>query len=473
MSKENELIKNTIILSLGKFLPKLTAFITLPILTACLTKAEYGTYDLLGTLIMLVIPIATLQIQSAAFRFLIDCRGNQEESTKIISNIFIVTIPITLLASIGIGFYFRDLGIQNSLLIVVYFIVDTIYMTVGQIVRGKGYNIPYAIASVANSVLSMIFIVLFLKVKNMGLFGLILSLTIAYLICIVYLFKSSEIIGCCKISSISKETIKELIGYSWPMVPNNLSAWVLKLSDRLVITYFLGVEATAIYAVSNKIPNLLSMAQGVMVMAWSENASIAVNDSDAKEYYSKMFDKVIDLMFSCTALLIATTPIMFYVLIRGDYAEAYYQIPMLIFAMFFYVMSSFLGGIYIAHKKTKNVGVTTMVAAAINLGIDLILVNSIGIWAASISTLVAYFVLYIYRMMNCQKFQPIKINHIKNIIEYVLLIIMLLICFQNTMWLNVLNILFSVFLVCVLEGKELLAIFGNILRKGNKRGNKR
>lgn len=468
MSKEKELIKNTVILSLGKFLPKLTTFITLPIITACLTKAEYGTYDLLGTLIMLVIPIATLQIQSAAFRFLIDCRGNREESTKIISNIFAVTIPVTILASIVIGFYFSNLGVKNGILISVYFFVDTIYMTVGQIARGKGHNMQYAMASVANSAISMVLIVLFLKARNMGLFGLILSLTISYLICIIYLLMSSKIIGYCRFSGISIKTIKELIGYSWPMIPNNLSAWVLKLSDRLVITYFLGIEANAVYAVSNKIPNLLSMAQGVMVMAWSENASIAVNDQDAKEYYSKVLDKVTNLMFSCTAVLIAATPIMFRILIRGDYAEAYYQIPMLIFAMFFYVMSSFFGGIYIAHKRTKNVGISTMVAAGINLVIDLVMVNIIGIWAGSISTLIAYFVLYIYRMINCQKFQPITVNHVKNVIEYVILIVMLLICFQNTVWLNILNILLSLCLLCIFEGKNLLSIMGNILEKRKK-----
>ena len=90
MSREKDLVKNTVVLSVGKFLPKLCSFITLPVLTACLTKAEYGTYDLIATLIMLIIPIATLQIQSAAFRFLIDCRGDHDASSGIISNILLL-----------------------------------------------------------------------------------------------------------------------------------------------------------------------------------------------------------------------------------------------------------------------------------------------------------------------------------------------------------------------------------------------
>ena len=138
MQREKELVKNTIVLSAGRFLPKLTSFITLPILTACLTKAEYGTYDLVSTLVMLIVPIATLQIQSAAFRFLIDCRKDLEKIKEIISSIFVVTVPAIIVASIIVQCFFRS---QNTLVrvgIAIYFILDTLYLTLGQIVRGLG-----------------------------------------------------------------------------------------------------------------------------------------------------------------------------------------------------------------------------------------------------------------------------------------------------------------------------------------------
>ena len=45
MKREEKLVKNTIILAFGTFFPKLAIFISLPVLTAYLTQAEYGTYD--------------------------------------------------------------------------------------------------------------------------------------------------------------------------------------------------------------------------------------------------------------------------------------------------------------------------------------------------------------------------------------------------------------------------------------------
>ena len=62
MSREGKLVKNTLILSIGTFLPKLASFVTLPILTAYLTKEEYGTYDLITVLVSLLLPAVTLQI---------------------------------------------------------------------------------------------------------------------------------------------------------------------------------------------------------------------------------------------------------------------------------------------------------------------------------------------------------------------------------------------------------------------------
>lgn len=97
------------------------------------------------------------------------------------------------------------------------------------------------------------------------------------------------------------------------------------------------------------------------------------------------------------ALLIAVTPILFKLLINARYAEAYFQMPLLFFGVFFNFLTAYLGGIYVAFKKTKSVGVTTTIAALLNLLIDIAFVKVIGIYAASISTLVSYMFLFIYR----------------------------------------------------------------------------
>ena len=62
MSREGKLAQNTLILSIGTFLPKFAALVTLPILTGYLTKEEMGTYDLVTVLVSLILPSATLKL---------------------------------------------------------------------------------------------------------------------------------------------------------------------------------------------------------------------------------------------------------------------------------------------------------------------------------------------------------------------------------------------------------------------------
>ena len=464
MSREGQLLKNTVILSIGRFLPKLVSLITLPILTACLTKAEYGTYDLVYTLISLVLPIATLQIQSAAFRFLIDARGDRTQSSSIITNIFAVTLPVSAACSFIMQFFFRQFPVSIRTCISLWFFADTIQATMGQIIRGLGHNREYSVSAVLLSVVDMIGIVLGVRLAGKGLFGLMTAVIAGNCVCILYRMLRIRVLQYIDFRTVSGKQIKTLLAYSWPMVPNNLSTWVLKLSDRLVITSFLGAEANAVYAVANKVPNLLAMAQTVMVMAWQENASIAARDKDATEYYSKMSVASFDLMFSLTALLIAATPIMFALLIRGDYGEAYYQMPLLILAMFFFVMSSFFGGIYIAHKKTLNVGVSTVLAAAINLAIDLLFVKHIGITAGSVSTLVAYMVLYYYRMINVQKFQKVHCDLKRQFAQLLILVAMLTMCFFQKTVLNVVNIVLGIGVAWFFNREKLMSL----LRKAKR-----
>ena len=468
MSREKELVKNTIVLGVGNFLPKIVSIVTLPILTAGLTKAEYGLYDLIATLIMLLMPIATLQIQSAAFRFLIDCRNNHEKSSEIISNIFVVTIPIALVTSVIIQGFFGDETLIVRCAISLYFIADSLYLTSGQIARGLGGNKVYSVASILVSSTNMIGIVLGISILKAGMPAVLLSLTVANSIGTIIIVYKMQIISYLSYKICSVKKIKELLSYSWPMVPNNLSNWVLKLSDRLVITAVLGVEANAIYAVANKIPNLLSLAQLVMVMAWQENASIAVKDKDADKYFSKLFDIILSLMVGVTAVLIAFTPVMFRILIRGDYDQAYTQMPILILGMFFYCMSAFQGGIYVAHKKTKSVGITTMTAAGINLIIDLLFVKSWGITAGSISTLAAYFALYIFRMHDSLKFQPMDYKVVKQVGLFVFLACMLLMCYLRNFYVDIINACIGIVAFCILNRRLIVSIFQKLLKMKEK-----
>lgn len=439
MSRESKLAKNTFILSIGTFLPKLASFITLPILTGYLTHREMGTYDLIIIMESLFLPTVTFQIQTAAFRFLIDARGDLKKVKEIVTSITAFTVPISLVALIVLYMCLGNVDSTVRILICLYFLTDQLVNVARQICRGLNDNLVYSISAIISSLGKMIFAVICVYWMRAGLKGTVIALFMSVLFSLVYLIFSAKLYLYISPAAFSKDKLTEMLRYSWPMVPNCMSSWVMRVSDRLVVNFFMGVEAYAVYAVANKIPSLLNIAQNTFTMAWQENATVVSKDKDASEYYSSMFRVMFDLMAGFFGLLIAVTPILFKLLIRGDYGAAYYQIPILFMGMFFYSMSMFLGGIYVAYKESKSVGVTTTAAAACNLIVDIATIRWIGLYAASGSTLVSYLFLFIFRSIDVQRIVKVKykLRHVLAVTGIMLTESIL--CYQQSMVLNLVN----------------------------------
>ena len=456
MGREEKLVKNTLILSLGTFLPKIASFVVLPILTGCLTQEEYGTYDLVCVLASLFLPAVTLQIQTAAFRFLIDERGKKREEELIITNIFSFIIPVSIISLACLWILFPIENMSIKAMICIYFFWDVIINASRQIVRGLSKNYIYSLSTIISSVSQMLLSIIFVFRFKMGLYGALTTLAVSTMISAIWLIFRSGIYRRVSVKLIRSDMMKKMILYAWPMVPNSMSMWVMRLSDRLVVTAVLGVSANAVYSVANKIPSLLNLAQSAFTMAWQENASTASDDKDKDTYYSSMFRVMFDLTGSLLGVLICLSPLIFKLFIRGDYKDAYYQMPILLLSMFYYSMSTFLGGIYVACKKTKSVGATTATAAICNLIVNISLIGRVGLFAASISTLVSYLFLFIYRMFNIKKIVALRYDWKHMVIVNIFLIIEIVVCFFNNRILNFVNVILGILMFVVLN-KTLLA----------------
>ena len=462
MSREGKFVKNTIVLAIGTFFPKVAVFITLPILTAALSKEEYGIYDLILTLVSFLLPAATMQIQTAAFRFLIDVRNEKKEITSIITNIYFFIGPVVVTVLAILYFVLHMYSNRIRLFICVYFLLNLFVNVNRQIVRGLNKNIYYTISAFI-SALGQIILILFLVLwKGKGLEGCMISLILSEALSVIYLFLGGKIYQYIDLKKISLIRIKEMISYSWPMVPNSLSMWVMRASDRFVIAGTMGAAANAVYSVAYRIPSILSYLDGTLNMAWQESASNATKDEDVGLYYSNMFEGLFNIVAGGMAFLIGITPILFVILIQGDYGSAYNQIPILYMGMFFCCLSSFWGGIYVAFKQTKSVGITATVAAVINLIVNISMIQFIGLYAASGSTLISYFLLCVFRIVDIRRWVQVTYQwkHICRVV--IVLFLQCVICFQQKMILDVVNFIIGVILLILLNKKLLHTLLKKI-----------
>ncbi len=413
MKRERQLMRNTLILGIGTFLPRLSAFITLPIYTSYLLAADVGVYDLVVTLLIgLVVPLITLQIEQAVFRFLLDSKHKEDRAEIITTSyifVFITTIIGCLITYYAFEIFMTDYA-SLSWYIVVYLFTESLILVTRQVVRGLGYNKVFSVSSVIATFSNLLLIVLFLIKWHMGLTGLMVSLIIADLLSITYLIFRVDVLSYLHFYSYSKNRLIQLFKYSFPLIPNNISWWIVNAADRIIVTAILGAEINGLYAISNKIPTILTLFTTTFNLAWQETAVRSSSDKDVRRFYSKTFRNIFNIASAGMLLLIATTPILFEILVKGDFQEAIYQVPILVLGTYFSCFGTFYGGIYIAEKNSKKVGVSSFVAAIINTVVHLLLINFIGLYAASISTAIAYFVIAIYRAIDIQKKYHIRYN---------------------------------------------------------------
>lgn len=466
MNKNKELVKNTIIIFIGKFCTQFITLLLLPLYTHFLSTEDYGYIDLIQTYLTFFIPLILLKIDAGIFRFLIDARKSEEEKNKIITNgIFIMFVEL-IISTILFAVAVKIFSIKYSILIVMNLISLSVLTFLLQIVRGIGKNKQYSfssiIAAIVTIVLNLIFLVGFHK---NGKYVLIASL-ISNIICTIYLLIVNKILKNVKIKYIDKKLIKDLLKYSIPMIPNELSWWIVHVSDRTIISYALGVAANGIYSVSCKFSNILSSIFNIFNLSWQESAALHINDTDKDEFFSNVINKVFNLFICFCIGILACLPFVFELLIKDSYREAYKYVPILLLANIFSVLIGLIGSIYVAKKMTKEVAKTTMIAAIINLTIDIALIKVIGIYAAAISTLVSYMLLaiYRYRYIDVQKYVKVKIP-IKNIVvNSIIFILVVVLYLYNNIALNVINLLLCI-LYAIIVNKELLIEFKKVIGK--------
>ena len=461
--KQKQLMKNTAIVSIGKICTQLITFFLLPLYTAVLSTEQYGVVDLLNTLVSLFLPIVTLQIEQGIFRFLIDKREQLSGQKKIIStSLFVILIQIIVFFVL---FIVVSPFIHNNykVFLVINLIAHIFSAVFLQISRGLGDNFTYALGSFLSGVITVLLNVILIVGFNLGAYGMLLATFIGNSMCALYILFYKRLYKYVRFQFYDKNLAKEILKYSIPLVPNMISWWIVNTSDRSIITFFLGVSANGIYSVSNKFSAVVSTLYSVFNLTWTESASLYINEDDASQFFSEIFDMIIHL-FGCLCLgIIAFMPLVFPILVNKKFDAAYLQIPILMIGVLFNIFVSFLGSIYVAKKITTEIAKTSIFAAIINIGINLLFVKFIGLFAASLSTAIAYISMFIYRYIDAKKYVKIIVNKRIIGIMFVAYLFTIASYYMNITLLNIV-VAISIFIFSVIINIKYMHSIGKLIK---------
>ena len=410
MSRGKELVKNTAIVAVGKVCTKFLSFFLLPFYTAVLSTKEYGIVDLFNTYISLLLPVIVFQIEDALFRFLVDVRNEEEEKRKVVSTtsffcLFQSGIFILLFSVIRMIFPIRYGGY-----LLLNVLVSIFAGALLQLARGLGDNFAYAFGSFLTALIAILMNIGLVLVLDMGADGLFITAFVSNLIGGMYIAVKEKVFQMVRFRWFDQIYLKKMLAYSLPLIPNYLCWWVVGASDKSVVKWFLGVSQNGILSVSQKFSTAYTSFYSIFNLTWTESASVHREDEDCAEFYSHTIELAFRVLSCVCMSIIAVVPLVFPYMIHENFGASYYQIPIYMLSSLLYSVIGIYSVVYVAYKRTDQIAKTSMIAAILNLTVNIGLIRFIGLYAASVSSAAAYGVMLLLRYFDIQKIVKVRMK---------------------------------------------------------------
>lgn len=438
--KNKYLIKNTIIFAIGNFATKIISFLLVPLYTNVMTTSEYGVVDLLYTVATFLVPLFTFNIIESVLRFSLDKDKNQNKIISIATVICLFTIIVSII-TIPILSLFKDYK-NYSILFYIYLVTFSISQILLVNFKGKEQLKLYSLGNFLYTLFVAIFNIIFLLGFDMGVGGYFIAYIISNILVSIYGIVFGKVIPDLRKFDFDKKLFKEMIKYSVVLIPTSFMWWIMNFIDRIMITKYLGSAENGIYAVSYKIPTILSVLASIFTQAWLFSA-IKEKDSDDNESYTNNVFRFLSfgIIVSADFLLLIIKP-FFKIYVANDYYVAWKYVPFLMMGYIFLTLSTFISTSYNVNKDSKGLLYSALVGAICNLVLNIILIPIIGVYGAALATTISYITVFVFRVFNTRKYVKIKVDfkYIYSIAASLLMCVLLYII-KNTFLLITLGII--------------------------------
>lgn len=468
MNKQTELAKNTIVLTIGKICTQFMSFLLMPLYTAVLSTEEYGTVDILLTYTALLLPIVIFQVDQAIFRFLVDVRNQKDKCDRIISTSFLFAFFQMIIATgiFSVVQIFVDSEVKWFLLFnILASIISNIML---QVVRGLGDNVTYAIGSFIAAVVQILGNIVFLVCFNWGVEGMLAATVLGQLVSAGVIFIKNKLYKYINLQSFDKTQLRVLLKYSIPLIPNALCWWALNASDRTIVMGFLGASANGLLSVGHKFSSIYITVYNIFNMSWTESAALHMNDEDRDEFFTSVITNMFKF-FMCVGLgVIAIMPFVFPVFVNQKFDGSYGLIPVFVLASMMNVVVGLYSVIYVALKKTGEIAKTSFYTAIINIGTHLALIKFIGIYAAPVSSVIAFAAMAIYRYFDLKKYVNVPLKKRLILLFTVLFVVVFFVYMSRIMWLQLI-VLFMIAIFSLWFNRKIMKqLYSAVIKKIKK-----
>ena len=431
-SRNSYLIKNTMIFTLGNLGSKLISFLLIPLYTNALTTTEYGVVDLIATVGTVAAPVLTLNICESVMRFALDKDANKDKITQIGTNLLLIGMVVGLVI-FPICQSFNRIS-QYS--VFVYFYV--ISLAASQLylcdLRGKELLVYYSIGNVLHTFFIAALNILFLVVFKGGIEGYLNAYIIANILTATYALIMGKGYRSFSFSGVDKKLLQRMIRYSIVLIPNSFMWWIMNSSDRVMVSSMVGIAANGIYAVSYKLPTLVSTLTTIFNQAWSYSAIREEGTEDENEYNNKIFRTLIGIVMLIGIGLITFMKPFLSIYVAKEYYVAWKYTPFLTVGCVYLTLATFMATSYTVHKDSFGYLFSGMFGAIFNIVMNLALIPLIGVYGAAIATCISYMLVFVFRLFHTRKYIRYNIKNKEFIVGSAILILSACLMFVDNLF---------------------------------------
>ena len=459
-NRKKYLIKNTLLFTLGNLGSKLITFFLIPLYTSALTTAQYGVVDLVATVSTVAIPILTINICESVMRFALDKDADQEQITQIGTYIFLLACLFGLIV-IPICAQFERL---SSYTVLTYFYVITLAASQLYLcdLRGKEQLLFYSIGNILHTFFIAVFNIIFLLALKMQIEGYLLAFICANLVTSFYALFVGKGYKSFRLKKINKKLLRDMAKYSIVLIPNSFMWWIMNSSDRIMVSSMVGVAANGIYAVSYKLPTLVSTLTAIFNQAWSYSAIREDGACDEDEYNNRIFKMLIGIVMMIGIGIVTFVKPFLSIYVSDEFFSAWKYTPFLIIGYVYLTLGSFMATSYTVHKDSFGYLFSGLFGAVFNIVLNFALIPLIGVYGAAIATCISYFFVFVFRLVHTKKYIKYKIGNIEFILgSFILILSSAIIYINNNIGFVIQVLLFGVS-VCIL-GKPWLKLLRKVI----------
>lgn len=394
------LIFNSSIYSIGTVFEKGLSFILIPLYTTYLSTEDYGIVGLMSIVVALISYLITPPVTSAFSRHYHSPEYQNIKKVFLFNCIIFIVITATFLSLLFLVFnknvsklIFK--GIQYNDIVIIYSIITFISpissfsLTVLRFEEKAKYLV---IVSWLKLLTSACFILLGLIFYHLGVYALIYGNLIGHLsaviLCAPFIIKKTKF-------QISPKILIKPLKYGYSLILQGFSSILIKSGDRFILQYFTTLSTVGVYSFSYNFANVLNtfiiqpIDQALMpILFRQEDDPIQLKSFVVRNctyfYCLGMIVCLVVALFSKEAIQILAR--------KKEFWEGHIIVPIISFSSLQHGLGNFFNIGNIMTKKTIVISINILIAAAINMLMNIILIPIWGMIGAAIATLVSYFI---------------------------------------------------------------------------------